>query len=125
MILNEFLYTYLTTEDYDWDLEGYPFETMEEDFKDVQIDKWGHKSYPSLNKKADDYINMHGIEVMLDNIIDYDLEKSYLTRRLVFKYDNKYYEFKYDYSYYWTDDEPIGKILNEVHPKEKTITVYE
>ncbi len=125
MILTEFLYIYLTTEDYNWNLEEYPFEITEEDFKDVQTNAWGYESYPSLDRKADDYINAHGIETILDDIVDYDLEKAYLTKRLVFKYDDKYYEFEYDYSYNWTDDEPIGKVLNEVHPKQKTITVYE
>jgi hypothetical protein len=54
-----------------------------------------------------------------------DLEKSYVTKRLVFKLDDHYYVFEYDYSYYWDDDGPIDRELKEVHPVERTITVYE
>ena len=128
MILTQFLYDLLVKDEYNWDLEepsDYPFEINEEDFKVTEIGKFGYTYYPKLNEKADAWFKEHNIEVVSEEITDYDLEKAYVTKTMVFRFDDKYYTFNYDYSYNWDDDWPIGKELKEVHPKEKTITIYE
>ena len=91
----------------------YPFEIKEGD------------TWQELEDKAEAWEREHGFEEIEDEVVNYDLEKSYVTRRIVFKLDNHYYAFKYDYSYYWDDEDVIGQELQEVHPVEKTITVYE
>lgn len=128
MKLTQFLYDLLVKDEYNWDLEepsNYPFEINEEDYKDVLEDKCGNKRYITLDYKADKWVMEHNIQVMKEEITDYDLEKAYVTKTMVFRFDDKYYTFNYDYSYNWDDDWPIGKELKEVHPKEKTITIYE
>lgn len=115
MKLTQFLYDRLVKWDWDWDMEDaeYPFEVKEED------------TWQELENKAEAWEKEHGLEEIEDEVIDYDLEKAYVTKRMVFKLDNHYYAFEYDYSYYWDDDDVIGIELKEVHPVEKTITVYE
>lgn len=115
MELTQFLYDRLVKWDCDWDREDaeYPFEIKEED------------TWQELEDKAEAWEKEHGLEEVEDEIIDYDLEKSYITKRMVFKFDNHYYAFEYDYSCYWDDEDMVGKELQEVHPVEKTITVYE
>ena len=128
MKLTKFLYDFLIKDEYNWDLEepsDYPFEINEEDYKDVLENKWGEKRYITLDYKADKWVMEHDIQVMSEEITDYDLEKAYVTKTMVFKFDDKYYTFDYDYSYNWDDDQPTGRKLKEVHPVEKTITVYE
>lgn len=128
MKLTKFLYDFLIKDEYNWDLEepsDYPFEINEEDYKDVLEDKWGGKRYITLDYKADKWVMEHDIQVMSEEITDYDLEKAYVTKRMVFKLDNHYYAFEYNYSYYWDDEDIIDNELQEVHPVEKTITVYE
>lgn len=128
MKLTRFLLYYLIHEEYKWDFDepsDYPFEVTEEDYKITETGPYGHIYYTALDNKADAWIIKHGIEIVDEKDTYTDLEKAYTTKRFVLKYDNKYYEFHYDYSYYWDDDEPIGKELKEVHPKEITITVYE
>jgi len=128
MKLTKFLYDFLINDEYNWNLEessDYPFEINEEDYKDVLEDRWGQKRYITLDYKADKWIREHDIQVMSEEIIDYDLEEAYVTKTIVFKFDDKYYTFDYDHSYNWDDDPPIGRKLKEVHPVEKTITVYE
>ena len=115
MKLTRYLYNLLVKWEIDWEMdpEEYPFEIKEED------------TCQELADKAEAWEQEHGLEEIDDEIIDYDLEKSYVTRRVVFKLDNHYYAFEYDYSYYWDDEDVIGKELEEVHPVEKTIIVYE
>lgn len=115
MKLTQFLYGRLVKWDTDWDMnpEEYPFEVKEED------------TWKELEDKAEAWEKEHGLEEIEDEVIDYDLEKSYVTKRMVFKFDNHYYTFRYDYSYYWDDESVIGIELQEVYPVEKTITVYE
>ena len=128
MKLTQFLYDFLIKDEYNWNLEepsDYPFEINEEDYKDVLEDKWGRKRYITLDYKADKWVMEHDIQVMSEEVTDYDLEKAYVTKTMVFKFDDKYYTFDYDYSYNWDDDWSIGRELKEVHPVEKTITVYE
>lgn len=128
MKLTKFLYDFLIKDEYNWDLEepsDYPFEVTEEDFKVTEIGRFGYTYYPKLNEKADAWLKEHNIETVSEEIIDFDLEKAYVTKRVVFSYDDKYYVFYYDYSYYWDDDDPLDKELKEVYPVEKTITVYE
>jgi len=128
MKLTQFLYDLLVKDEYNWDLEepsDYPFEINEEDYKVTEIGQFGYTYYPKLNEKADAWFKKHNIEVVSEEITDYDLEKAYVTKTIVFRFDDKYYTFNYDYSYNWDDDWPIGKELKEVHPKEKTITIYE
>lgn len=115
MKLTQFLYDRLIKWDCDWDMEDaeYPFEVKEGD------------TWQELEDKAEAWEKEHGLEEIEDEIIDYDLEKAYVTKRIVFKLDNHYYAFEYDYSYYWDDTDVIGIELKEVHPVEKTVTVYE
>ena len=115
MKLTQFLYDRLIKWDCDWDMEDseYPFEIKEED------------TWQELEDKAEAWEREHGLEEIEDEIIDYDLEKAYVTKRIVFRLDNHYYAFEYDYSYYWDDRDVVGIELKEVHPVEKTITVYE
>lgn len=115
MKLTQFLYDRLVKWDTDWEMdpEEYPFEVKEED------------TWQELEDKADAWAEEHGLEEIEEEIVDYDLEKSYVTKRMVFKLDEHYYVFEYDYSYYWDDEEIIGDELKEVHPVERTITVYE
>lgn len=115
MKLTQFLYDFLIKWEYDWELEPeeYPFEVTEED------------DYKSLEAKAEAWITEHGLQEIDEELLSYDLEKAYVTKRVVFKLDGHYYEFEYDYSYYYDDDEPIGKELKEVFPVKKTIIVYE
>ena len=128
MKLTNFLLYYLVHEEYKWDFEepsDYPFEVTEEDYKITETGPYGYTYYKALDDKADAWIKEHNIEVVDEQDIDVDLEKAYITKRFVFSYDDKYYTFRYDYSYYWDDDEPLKRELEEVHPVEKTITVYE
>ena len=128
MKLTKFLYDLIVREEYNWeldDLSDYPFEIKEEDYKDIIEDKWGYKRYITLDYKADKWVLEHGFEVMEESIVDYDLEKAYIVKKVVFKLDNKYYTFEYYYSYNWDDDECIGKELKEVHPIEVTKIIYE
>lgn len=115
MKLTRFLYERLVKWETDWDMdpEEYPFEVEEED------------TWQELEDKAEAWEEEHGLEVIEDEVIHYDLEKAYVTKRMVFKFDNHYYTFEYDYSYYWDDEDVIKRELKEVHPVEKTITVYE
>lgn len=115
MKLTKFLYDRLVNWEYDcgMDHEEFPFEVKEED------------TWQELVDKAEAWENEHGLEEIESKVISYDLEKSYVTKRIVFKLDNHYYAFEYDYSYYWDDEDIIGKELQEVHPVEKTIIVYE
>jgi len=115
MKLTQFLYDRLVKWDTNWDMDPkeYPFEVKEED------------TWQELEDKAEAWENEHGLEEIEDEAIDYDLEKGYVTKRMVFKLDDHYYAFEYDYSYYWEDTDIIGEELKEVHPVEKTITVYE
>ena len=115
MVLTQFLYDRLVKWDTNWEMdpEEYPFEVKEED------------TWQELEDKAEAWEEEHGLEEIEEEIVDYDLEKSYVTKRLVFKLDDHYYVFEYDYSYYWDDDGPIDRELKEVHPVERTITVYE
>lgn len=115
MKLTQFLYDRLVKCETNWDMdpEEYPFEVKEED------------TYPELEDKAVAWEEEHGLEEIQDKVIDYDLIESYVTKRMVFKFDNHYYAFEYDYSYYWDDEIIIGQELQEVHPVEKTIIVYE
>jgi hypothetical protein len=115
MKLTQFLYDRLVKWDTDWEMdpEEYPFEVKEED------------TWQELENKAEAWEKEHGLEEVEDKVIDYDLEKAYVTKRMVFKLDEHYYVFEYDYSYYWDDPDMIGIELQEVHPVEKTITVYE
>lgn len=120
MKLSWFLYKILVCDEWyfeDPTPEDYPFEITQE-----ELDKMDRESFEELCNK---WWEKHNMEVMEDEITDYDLEKAYLTRRLVFRYDDKYYMFYYDYSYYWDDDDIIGKELDEVFPHEKTVTYYE
>ena len=117
MKLTPFLLYYFKYDEYNWDFDeddAYPFEVTEEDFKVTEIGQFGYTYYPKLNEKADAWFKEHN-----------DLEKAYVTKRIVFSYDDKYYVFYYDYSHYWDDDDPLDKELKEVHPKEKVITIYE
>lgn len=128
MKLTKFLYDFLIKDEYNWDLEApsdYPFEINEEDYKDVLENKWGGKRYITLDYKADKWVMEHNIQVMKEEITDYDLEKAYVTKTMVFRFDDKYYTFTYDYSYDWDDDWPIGRELEEVTPREVTVTIYE
>ena len=115
MKLTQFLYDRLVKWDCDFDMdpEEYPFEVKEED------------TWQELEDKAEAWENEHGLEVMEDEVVEYDLEKSYVTKRMVFKLDNHYYVFLYAYSCYWDDEDIIGTELKEVHPIKRTITVYE
>lgn len=115
MKLTQFLYDRLAKWDCDWDMEDaeYPFEIKEED------------TWQELEDKAEAWEKEHGLEIIEDKVIDYDLEKAYVTKRMVFKLDNHYYTFEYYYSYCWNDVDMIGEELKEVYPVEKTITVYE
>lgn len=115
MKLTQFLYNRLVEGYCDWDMEDveYPFEVKEED------------NWQELEDKAEAWEEEHGLEKIKDEVIYYDLEKAYVTKRMIFKFDNHYYAFEYDYSYYWDDEDVIGGELEEVHPVEKTITVYE
>lgn len=127
MKLTKFLYDFLVKDEYNWELDDYseyPFEVKEEDYKDVLETKYGYKRYITLDYKADKWVLDHGIEVVKEEITDFDLEKAYVTKNIVFKYDNKFYTFDYDYSYNWDDDYPIGRELREVFPKEIIVTVY-
>ena len=114
MKLTQFLYDALVSWEYNWDLkpEEYPFKITEED------------NYKSLEEKADAWIEEHNLEEVEDKILDFDLEKSYLYKRMVFKLDGHYYAFEYYYSPYWIDYEPVDQELKEVFPVEKTIIVY-
>ena len=128
MKLTPFLLYYFIHDEYNWDFDeddAYPFEVTDEDFKVTEIGQFGYTYYPKLNEKADAWFREHNVEVVSEEITDYDLEKAYVTKRVVFSYDDKYYVFHYDYSYYWDDDDPLDRELKEVHPKEKTITIYE
>lgn len=115
MKLTQFLYDRLIRWDCDWDMEDaeYPFEVKEGD------------TWQELEDKALAWEEEHGLEEIEDEVIDYDLEKAYVTKRMVFKLDDHYYAFEHDYSCYWNDTDVIDKELKEVHPVEKTITVYE
>lgn len=115
MKLTQFLYNRLIKWETDWDMdsEEYPFEVKEED------------TWQELEDKAEAWEKEHGLEEIEDEVTYYDLEKSYVTKRIVFKLDGHYYTFEYDYSCYWDDEDMVGKELQEVHPVEKTITVYE
>lgn len=128
MKLTKFLYDFLIKDEYNWDLEApsdYPFEVNEEDYKDILENKWGGKRYITLDYKADKWVMEHNIQVMKEEITDYDLEKAYVTKTMVFRFDDKYYTFTYDYSYNWDDDWPVGRELKEVTPREVTVTIYE
>ena len=113
MKLTQFLYNLLTK--WDWDMEGveYPFEVKEGD------------TWQELEDRTEAWEKEHGLEEIENEVIDYDLEKAYVTKRIVFKLDNHYYAFEYDCSCYWDDKDVIGTELEEVYPVEKTITVYE
>lgn len=115
MKLTQFLYDRLIKWGCDWDKEDaeYPFEVEEGD------------TWKELEAKAEAWEEEHGLEEIEDEVISYDLEKSYVTKRMVFKLDNHYYALEYCYSYYWDDEDIIGEELEEVHPVEKTIIVYE
>ena len=115
MKLTQFLYDRLVKWGCDWDMEDaeYPFEVKEGD------------TWKELEDKAEAWEEEHGLEEIEDEVLDYDLEKSYVTKRMVFKLDGHYYAFEYYYSYYWNDEDIIGEELEEVHPVEKTIIVYE
>ena len=115
MKLTQFLYDRLVKRHCDWDMDDseYSFEVKEED------------TLQELEDKAEAWEKEHGLEEIEDKVIDYDLEKSYVTKRLVFKLDNRYYAFEYYYSCYWEDTDAVGTELQEVHPKEITITIYE
>lgn len=118
MKLNKFLWYSLIYGEYPYEeieLEDIPFKVTKEDFENED-------HYYNL---CDMWWKAHGIREMGSDILDYDLEGSYLTRRVVFKYDNKYYAFRYQESPYWKDDGIIDSELKEVFPKEKTITIYE
>ena len=120
MKLSWFLYKALVCDEWyfeDLQPEDVPFEITQE-----ELDNMDRDAFEVLCNK---WWEEHNIEVMEDEITDYDLEKSYLTRRLVFRYDDKYYMFYYDYSYYWDDDDIIGEELDEVFPHEKTVIYYE
>lgn len=128
MKLTSFLLYYLVHEEYKWDFEepsDYPFEVTKEDYEITETDRYGYTYYIALDAKADAWIKEHNIKVVDEQDTYTDLEKAYTTKRYVFSYDDKYYAFYYDYSYYWDDDEPLKEELKEVHPVEKTITVYE
>lgn len=115
MKLTQFLYDRLVKWDCDWEMdpEEYPFEVKEED------------TWQELEDRADAWEKEHGLEEVEDKVINYDLEQAYAVRRMVFKLDNHYYAFEYESSCYWDDTDIIGTELQEVHPKEITITVYE
>ena len=115
MKLTRFLYDALVRWEHDWEMEPeeYPFEVTDED------------DYKTLDKKAEAWGSEHGLEEIEDKIVDYDLEKSYAVKRMVFKFDGHYYAFNYYDSIYWDDFDDLDTELKEVFPVTKTITVYE
>jgi hypothetical protein len=104
----------------DYRADDFPFEVTEEELKELRT----NYHCDSLDEKADEYWNSHGIEVVENKISDTDLEKAIETRDIVFKFDDKYYSFSYDHSPYVEDGDVIGEEPTEVKPVTKTYTVY-
>lgn len=78
---------------------------------------------PDLSKEEWNIWN--NFEIVFEEITEYDLEKSYEVIETVVKRisDGKYFKGIWIRSYYRNDSYPTE--LEEVFPKEKTITIYE
>lgn len=111
---------------YDWDweeLEKYMSKEIADkfnEFKKIHTDD----EFPKYIDKLYSYIEVIDTEYHTSVI---DLDASYITYLAIIKINDKYYSFYYDVCpYRWFEDRIyINQELQEVKPKNKTITVYE
>lgn len=117
-----FIYDYVT--DRDWveraqdnnlnDYFGFDVTFTKEDLENYNYDK--------INDCIDKYIDSHNLEILENETLDFDLEKSIAQDKIVFSYDNKYYQTYYVYSPF-RDIEQNTEIF-EVFPKSEIVTKY-
>lgn len=118
-----FIYDYVT--DRDWveraqdnnlnDYFGFDVTFTREDLENYNYDK--------INDCIDKYIDSHNFEVLESETLDFDLERSVAQDKIVFSYDNKYYQTYYVYSPFFRDIEQNTEIF-EVFPISEIITKY-
>lgn len=122
----------LSLDEYIWIISGEIFASMssEENSKYDELYKVNkEKTSEYLDTLQDKYAKKYSYIEIIDleyEILEIDLEKSYITYKAIIKLRDKYYSFEYDYSPYWdyeTQYEGISE-LKEVFPHTETITEY-
>ena len=125
MKLTKFIYK---TTQYEFELpndlekEDFPFPVSEEEYQEYKEHTWECKIYDELFPK---YCKENNFEVKSQEVIDYDVDKSYETIEVIFSFKDKYYCYRFDTGSWgnmcsFLDDD---KELEEVEPYTETITV--
>lgn len=115
-------YYYIINDDWDY---------IEEYMPDDIADKLDEFEKTHDQDDVFDYLNKLYEHIQVINkeydVVDFDLEKSYIIYTAIIKIDNKYYSFEYYNSAYWNFEDTVdeNQELTEVKPKEITITIYE
>lgn len=117
-----FIYDYVT--DRDWveraqdndlnDYFGFDVTFTKEDLENYNYDK--------INDCINKYVDSHNLEVLKDETIDFDLDKSIAEDKIVFSYDDKYYQTYYTYSPFSYIEQNTD--IFEVFPKSEIVTKY-
>lgn len=117
-----FIYDYVT--DRDWveraqdknlnDYFGFDVTFTKEDLENYNYDK--------LDNCIGEYIYSHNLEVLESETLDFDLERSVAQDKIIFSYDDKYYQTYYTYSPF--RDINQNTEIFEVFPESEIVTKY-